>query len=681
MDADHNRPPECLSSQLARTREELARLRGELEDLKASTSWRITSPLRAAVSMLRVRKARPLPTGVNRFEPGAGIAAPLLAPELPVSGSDQSCRLVDAAPFLGGLLPDVVIESFLDPSAAGSPSWHFGEEGRSPIALISGPTLARELAFDVPVWRMTVADGGGGPATGNPSLLLVDTDLQDMDPAWSRELMSSGGRILSILRDCEAKGVPIVVWLRCGPEDYQHLRQWLGFADRVYAVDVDILSRAQADVATDRLAVLGPRVQPRLHNPLRTDALTGLKVVDRATVLHDALDGIVAKNLQRGTEPEGATILLMDSYWNTPVSKVEAMGEGPGIVAGAVESADKLVLAKLADAELFTANTLRPAWRIRQEMLRAAAGGVAAVVEPSIAHAWPLARVAPFAASMEEFVAKARDPLELAFWRRQALDEVLELHGVKEALSTITTDLGLLAPCSTALMSCLLVTRRPGRLASALASFTRQSHPNCELIVVLHGFSTPLSLPATDGRRIQVIEAPVTMSLGDCLNLAASRARGDYWAKLDDDDLYASSYLERMQSLIEAADAEVAGMPLVFTRFESDGAVYCDLPKLALSYRTGEQWQRGEVCGATLAGSAAILRRVPFRTGRRQGVDTLFLDDCSRLGARIVVGDGFGYLCQRSSDTSQHTWEGDERGVRERGIRLQEDRLAAMGLS
>src|SRR5690606_38936333 len=241
-------------------------------------------------------------------------------------------------------------------------------------------------------------------------------------------------------------------------------------------------------------------------------------------------------------------------------------------------------------------------------------------------------------------------------------------------------DLDMCALERTSVLSCLLVSRRPERVLEALENFRRQSHPCCELIVVLHGQSMPAAELSAGSRRVVVLQAPMSIGLGDCLNLAASHARGKYWAKMDDDDYYGPDYLARIHALLETAAAEVAGMPLLFTRFESDGAVYCDPSRLTFAYRVADGWRPGEICGATLAGTTDVLRRIPFVSDRRQGVDSQFLNDCSHQGVRIAVGDGFGYLCRRSADASHHTWEGDEDGVRARGLRLNPEQGAAAGL-
>lgn len=681
MSADETPQLESLSRRLMQARRELARLRSEVEGLRASTSWRVTSPLRLLAGWLRGKRAQRQEAVQNRnIFPDPRIPGELLRTDFPGASSEDSFRVLDCAPYLGGLLPDEVIDFLLCNPAGLQREWNFGGNGDGPaIALISGPTLAAELAFDVPVLRLSPTNASETLRTRLPAFLLLDTDIHDMGAEWRHELWVEDGQVRAVLAECVSLDIPIVLWLRCDAGDYPNLRQWAVIADRVYAIDPAVHDRAREDVGAEKLGLMGPWIQPRLHNPFKTDPLSALKPAGHFVVLHDALAAAGSPLASVGGQPAPASVWLLDSYWDVAAVKAEAMQLDAHIVLGAASFADKLVLAKLADAELFTKSQERPSWRIRQEMLRAAACGSLAVVDSAADECWPLQNLRPFASSVEECLLHATDDLQAAVWRRAAADELLDSHTVLAGLTAMRRDLDQGVP-GVSMLSCLLVTRRPERLLEALENFRRQTHPCCELVVVLHGQSGLRADLSVEGRRVAVLEAPMSMSLGDCLNLAFSRARGEYWAKMDDDDYYAPEYLTRLHALLETPGVEVAGMPLLFTQFESDGAVYCDTSRLPFAFRVGDGWRRGEICGATLGGTSDVLRRIPFGNDRRRGVDSRFLDECSGQRVGLAVGDGFGFLCRRSVDASQHTWEGDEDGVRARGLRLNREQRAAAGL-
>ncbi|VXA94576.1 conserved hypothetical protein [Luteimonas sp. 9C] len=680
MKPDEELPLAGLSLHLMQARREVARLRAEVDGLRASTSWRLTSPLRFIAEKLR---DRPKMDQAKRAEVGADPRIPveLLRIGTLTESSGGSFRIIDAACQLSGLVPDAVIEILSRHADFGSCEWNFSGRKERPVALISGPALATELAFDVPVLRLFPTDAVEVLRESAPEFLILDMDFHDFEPAWRQALFDPYGPIQKVLDQCALLKVPVLTWFRCDPGQYANLRHWACEADRVYAIDDAIHALLEKDVGASKVRLLEPVVQPRLHNPLVTDALAALKPHGKFLMLHDAL-GDVCESAGKSTHGACVMTWLIDSYWELPESCVQTSTSNAHVAMGGVSSGDKLVLSKITDAELFNAVANRPRWKVQQDMLKAAACGSLVVAEPDIAEVWPLRDSQAFATSLEECVTLAADVLGAAAWRRKVIDEVSGVRTMRNALMTMRSDIDRLHyQRSAPLISCLLITRRPERLRGALENFRRQLYPNCELIMVLHGHHVPDIDLSAKGRRVMALEAPTSVGLGDCLNLAAARASGDFWAKLDDDDYYAPEYLTRMHALIEMAPAEVVGMPLLFTHFESDDTVYCDVPKLDGAFRFEKGWRSGGICGATLAGRTEILRRIPFRSDRRRGVDSRFLDDCSSEGVRIAVGDGFGFVCHRSADISQHTWEGDEKGVRARGFLLPPSQRALAGVS
>jgi glycosyltransferase involved in cell wall biosynthesis len=102
-------------------------------------------------------------------------------------------------------------------------------------------------------------------------------------------------------------------------------------------------------------------------------------------------------------------------------------------------------------------------------------------------------------------------------------------------------------------ISCVMPTgRRPEFLAQAVRCFQRQRYPLRELIIVDDGpaAESPALPPDPD---IRYLHLPRRTALGAKLNLGIEQAQGDVIQKLDDDDYYAPTFLERMvQGLTEA---------------------------------------------------------------------------------------------------------------------------------
>lgn len=675
MSEDDNQRVPGLGGRLIETRRELARVQQQLDEVRSSTSWRITAPLRSLVGHIRGEPLRPRlrEFGIRMDQRIPRELWRLASPDA-YRGSDVS--FVDCMPYLAGLFPDGVIQSFLEEGPAKTKKWNFTANESRSVGLISGACLARELAFETSVLRLSPEDAAAALQARPPEFLLIDTGLHETHSRWWSELRNADSAVMHAIRkECAAAKIPVVVWLRTDLADYPRFRHLLVGAVQVYAVGDDVYRLALEDVPRQIVSVMTSKVQPAIHNPIRTTPIVSLKSGLPVTVLRDAFGGDATDRLSPRAGLVGPISAQDRLVWDFQgVGKVsdETVG-GQSPVIGEVRSEDRLVLSKLADAVSLTGDAGGPAWQKQQDMLRAFACALPVIADQMMARTDLASQFAELIANAAKLQSRqGQNSLSLAAWRRQAIDSVADGHRTADALTIIRSDLRL-PQAPVRVVSCLMATKRPARLLEAVEMFRRQTYPHRELIIVMHGSD---ELPKVDvaGCRVVVLSAPASFGLGDCLNIAAERARGEYWAKMDDDDYYSEKYIARMVGLLDMSRADIAGMPLLFTHFLSDDSLYWDPARLDFAFRVRDgAWRSGEICGATLAGRRDMLGKVPFRSALRQGIDSAFLDDCARDGARIVVGDGFGYICRRSADRRDHTWEGDEKGIRSRGVRFDGD--------
>ena len=92
-------------------------------------------------------------------------------------------------------------------------------------------------------------------------------------------------------------------------------------------------------------------------------------------------------------------------------------------------------------------------------------------------------------------------------------------------------------------VSVLLATRRPARLAQAVANVARQDYPRLELVLALHGDGFG-DLPAVRGDlAVRTVRVGGERPLGAALDAAAALAGGELLAKMDDDDCYGARHI------------------------------------------------------------------------------------------------------------------------------------------
>ncbi len=205
-------------------------------------------------------------------------------------------------------------------------------------------------------------------------------------------------------------------------------------------------------------------------------------------------------------------------------------------------------------------------------------------------------------------------------------------------------------------VSVLLATRRPRFLPWALANLARQTYPNRELILGLHGDDFPgveARLAKIPGPA-RVVRAPREEPLGAVLNALAATARGPLLAKMDDDDLYGPDHLRDLVLAREYSGAALVGKWLEFLYLADSDAT--------IQWRNGEseRYQTTSLAGPTLLLSRADLERAGgFRPLPRR-VDLALVEDVVRGGGRVYRTHGAGFLMIRHGEG--HTWDAEDAG-------------------
>jgi len=207
------------------------------------------------------------------------------------------------------------------------------------------------------------------------------------------------------------------------------------------------------------------------------------------------------------------------------------------------------------------------------------------------------------------------------------------------------------------LVSVVLATRRPDRIRSAVDQIARQSWPNVEIIVVLHGVEVPegtLSLLTDCGRPVTVRRIPRERVLGDVLNAGVEAASGQLIAKMDDDDWYGEHHLRDLVRAKEYSGAHLVGNQVEFVYLE-------DLDLVTRRPPEGERFTN-HVAGGTMMISAADLADLGGWRPVHRAVDRCLLQAVQGSGGSIYRGHGQNYMMHRYSESilhGGHTWAPD----------------------
>ena len=203
------------------------------------------------------------------------------------------------------------------------------------------------------------------------------------------------------------------------------------------------------------------------------------------------------------------------------------------------------------------------------------------------------------------------------------------------------------------LVSVLLATRRPHRLAAAITNVARQDYPRLELVLALHGDGFgEVPAPGRAGLPVRVVRLGAERPLGTVLDAAAAVARGELLAKMDDDDGYGAEHLTDLVLARTYSGAALVGK----------GCEFVYLAGRDVTVRRG-RW-RAERHTTDIAGGGLLFGRTDLcRAGGwrplPRGVDQALAADVLAAGGAVYRTHGFGFLLVRHGQG--HAWRARER--------------------
>ena len=217
------------------------------------------------------------------------------------------------------------------------------------------------------------------------------------------------------------------------------------------------------------------------------------------------------------------------------------------------------------------------------------------------------------------------------------------------------------------LVSVLLATRRPDRVAEAIASVAVQTYPRFELVLAAHGDGFDRArleaLASGSGTDARVLLVPAGRVLGEVLNEALEHSRGELVTKFDDDDFYGPEHIWDLVLAHEYSRASLVGKAAEYVYLE--GA-----DRTLRRFRGGAERFGSKL---TLAGGAMIIARSDLDAvvGWQQvpsGVDRALMKDVVDGGGQLYRTHGRGYLLVRHA--RGHTWEADDEYFLEQAVEV-----------
>ncbi|MBD1371155.1 glycosyltransferase family 2 protein [Hazenella sp. IB182357] len=200
-------------------------------------------------------------------------------------------------------------------------------------------------------------------------------------------------------------------------------------------------------------------------------------------------------------------------------------------------------------------------------------------------------------------------------------------------------------------VSVIVCTNKPHMMHNIFNNYQRQDYWNKEMIIILnHNRINKRKwrkfAHQSNSHNVTVYQLPEELSLGKCLNFAIRKSRFNYLAKFDDDDYYASTYLQNSMHTLLNENAGVVG--------RQDFYMYIQDKQELLIRHTDNH-----LIGGSLLFHKKIWKKIPFED-RSTGEDDAFYSGCvaNKIPMAQPTFKDFVYI--RQSNNKHHTWQPDE---------------------
>ena len=206
------------------------------------------------------------------------------------------------------------------------------------------------------------------------------------------------------------------------------------------------------------------------------------------------------------------------------------------------------------------------------------------------------------------------------------------------------------------LVTVIAPTNRPERLENLKQSYVEQRYVNKQLYLVLNSgkfVRSEVEEIFSDVNDVTIFELSESLNLPSCLNVVMPHVQGQYWAKMDDDDIYGPYYLIDSLLPFRFTDAAVVGKASYLGAFEGESEIYLRQGGKSHKYVS-------LVCGGTIVAKTADTQKLGFDETRSRGSDTQFLKSVVAAGFKIYSADPFNFIQMRSVNTESHTWAIDK---------------------
>lgn len=519
--------------------------------------------------------------------------------------------------------------------------------------------------------------------SSTPDLLFVESAWRGSGGAWTSKLNQPGkisSELLALIEACRKRGIPTVFWNKEDPPHFSEFCATACLFDYIFTTDANMIAKYEELAPHATVGVLPFAAQPSIHNPARNSstrsgqrntrwhqgdiAFAGTYFQDKFAERREQL-AVLLKAAVAAVEKQDRILTIFTRTGNDD-RRYRFPSFAKRYIAGTL-APEQMLEANHEHKIFLNANSVTnsPTMCARRIFeLTASGASVVSMPNPAISTYFDegdlgivedeKSAVAVLTALLnsEELRERQTHRAQRTIWNSHTYSHrarhVLEIIGLKPAPGENYAN----ADGDVPRVSIICSTNRPENVTHLVDQVLQQTNVTLELVLCTHGFSLSAEQKKNIDTKftqqdisVEVFSAPVSWTLGDCLNAAVDKAHGKFVAKFDDDDYYLPHYLEDQINAIVYSNATVVGKQATVTYLQGSDLLMLRRPEK-------EHIWTNFVAGPTLFAKREVFQQHPFKKTTR-GEDTQFLQDVIQQGGSIYSADRFNFIQFRGS---KHTW-------------------------
>jgi spore maturation protein CgeB len=505
--------------------------------------------------------------------------------------------------------------------------------------------------------------------SNKPSMFFIESAWNGNNGEWMYTMASYKKHLGEPLRNaiayCKSLNIPVVFWNKEDPTNYDVFIDVAADCDYIFTTDGNLIEKYIARVGHNRIYPLAFAAQPAIHNPIR-DKRKKLPLYDicfagswynqahdtRRVQTEIVLDGAMKKHQLHIYD----RMLHAEKHRE---SRIFPLKYQPFIVGSL--NYEQMITAYRQYKVFLNINTVQDSpTMFSRRVFELLACGTPVISTPSIGMEEMLGEHVHIVKNHEDTESKLNTLLSSDIERERlghlAARFCLQKHSYQQRFAHIASTVGLDMKEGTGdLVSVIMCTNRPKNIEIMLENYKRQNHNNKELIIILNNDEYSLvdiNLKLKNIPNSRAFQLSQDKTLGDCLNEGVKHAKGDYIAKLDDDDIYGVNYLTDALLAFNFSGADIVGKDTFYCYFESKNI-------MVIKRENQDNRYSDFVAGATLVIKRAVFEKVQFHS-RNRGEDTNFLKDCKDNNFIIYSSDKYNFINMRYANVNMHTWTIDD---------------------